>query len=128
MSKLSKMSQSREAKNMYNHPIKDLLKQRYTKAQLKEYFHESEREIRRMVAECSMYYPIISLSKRGEGYRRAIDIENATPEELTRELNIVRKTISEHNSRIKCLKKKLKPLIAWKKVAEKKLRNEHNCS
>ncbi len=125
--KLSKISQSRKNKEMYNHPIKDLLKNQFTRAQLKEYFHESDRAIRAMVAECSMFYPIISLSKSKSGYRRAIDIETSSKEELESELALINKTISEHNSRIKSLKRKLKPLIAWKKVAEKKIKNEYYC-
>ena len=121
MSKLSKVEQTRQAKQSYNHEIINILLERHTKEELKDILHCSDRVVREIVAECSMHYPIIALSEKDSGYRRAKDINSLSGQDLLNEIEIVQRVINEHKSRIKCLKKKLKPLIAWLKVAEKKL-------
>lgn len=121
MSKLSKVEQTRQAKQSYNHEIINILLERHTKEELSEILHCSNRAVREIIAECSMHYPIIALSEKDSGYRRAKDINSLSGQDLLDEIEIVQRVINEHKSRIKCLKKKLKPLIAWLKVAEKKL-------
>ena len=67
-----------------------------------------------------MHYPILATSNQ-KGYRRARDINDLTIEELEKEMEEVKHQLEEHKSRIACLKKKMKPLVAWLKVAEKKV-------
>ncbi len=119
MSKLSKIKQTKEAKNSYNHPIVGILAERCTKQDLMEVLHCSERDVRDIVAECSMHYPVITYSVKGAGYRRAKPIDELSAQELALEDEEVMRSINELNSRIKCLKKRLKPLIAWHKMKEK---------
>lgn len=120
MSKLRKMKQTVEAKENFYSPMLMLLQDVKTKAELKEILKISERAVRNEIAECSMYYAVIATSDKS-GYRLAKKIEELSGESLLQELEEVEHQIHEVNSRIKCLKKRLKPLIAYKKVAEKKL-------
>lgn len=121
MSKLSRVEQTKQAKQTYYHPIIDILLTRHTKEELRDILHCCDRVVREIVAECSMHYPIIALSEKDSGYRRAKDINTLEGQDLLDEMAIVERVIAEHKSRIKCLKKKMKPLIAWYKVAQKKL-------
>lgn len=120
MSKLRKMKQTREAKENFESPIMNLLFMTRTKKELCEIRGVSERTIRNEIAECSMYYPVLATSDKS-GYRLARTIDSLSGETLLQELEEVEHQIRELNSRIKCLKKRMKPLIAYKKVAEKKL-------
>lgn len=119
MSKLRKMKQTVEAKAKFESPMLSLLDEVRTKAELKEILKISERAIRNEIAECSMYYAVIATSDK-KGYRLAKNINDLHGETLLQELEEVEHQIHEVNSRIKCLKKRLKPLIAYKKIAEKK--------
>lgn len=121
MSKLREMKQTREAKEKFWSPMMNLLQHNVrTKAELKEILKISERAIRNEIAQCSMYYPVIATSDKS-GYRLAKSINDLMDDEsLLLELDEVNHQIRELNSRIKCLKKRLKPLIAYKKIAEKK--------
>ena len=120
MSKLRKMKQTREAKDKFWSPMLELLQEVKEKSELSEILHISERAVRNEIAECSMYYAILATSDK-KGYRLAKNISDLSGEELLVELDEVNHAIHEISSRIKCLKKRLKPLIAYKKVAEKKL-------
>ena len=123
MSNLKDIKQNKETKQKYSHPIVDLLltDESKSKEELMEKLNiQSDRILRDVIAICSMHYPIIATSNR-KGYRRAKDISKLTPAELEEEMDDVRHQINEHKSRIACLKKKMKPLVAWLKVAEKKL-------
>ena len=123
MSKLKEIKQNKTNKENYYHPIIDLLltDQPKTKEELMEKLHiTSERSLRDVIAICSMHYPILATSNQ-KGYRRAKDINKMTPEEIQIEMDEVIHQIQEHKSRITCLKKKMKPLVAWLKVAEKKV-------
>lgn len=119
MSKLRKMSQSKMAKNTFTSPMLSLLHKVRTKEELSEIRGISERAVRDEIAQCSMYYAILATSDKS-GYRLAKAIDDLSDEELEQELEEVEHQIHEVNSRIKCLKKRLKPLIAYKKIAEKK--------
>ena len=121
MSKLRKMSQSAESKQQFQSEALKFLTEVKTKEELKDLLgYESERAVRNEIAECSMYYAILATSDK-KGYRLAKPIGDLENEELLNEFNEVDHAIHEISSRIKCLKKRLKPLIAWKKIAEKKL-------
>lgn len=120
MKKLKNIKQTKQAKEEYNHPIIELLFERITKEDICKVLHCSEREARGIIAECAMFYPVIALSNK-KGYRLARKIDELSLEGLVTEYDIVNNACRELNSRIKCLKKRLKPLIAWKKVAEKKV-------
>lgn len=120
MSKLRKMKQTREAKENFSSPIMNLLFMTRTKQELSELLGISERAVRDEISQCSMYYAVIATSDKS-GYRLAKAIKGLDDEALLEELNEVNHAIHEISSRIKCLKKRLKPLIAYKKVAEKKL-------
>lgn len=115
------MKQTREAKEKFNSPLLDILKDGVkTKAELQELLKVGERFIRNEISRCSMYYPVLATSDKS-GYRLAKNIKDLEDENLLNELEEVNHAIHEINSRIKCLKKRLKPLIAYKMVAEKKL-------
>lgn len=120
MSKLRKMSQTVEAKAKFSSPMMDLLQQERTKVELSEIRGISERAVRNEISECSMYYAVLATSDKS-GYRLAKPINDLSGDALLMELDEVNHAIHEISSRIKCLKKRLKPLIAYKKVAEKKL-------
>ena len=123
------IEQTKEAKRNYNHPIIDLLLTDDGKPKTKEELMEllnvsTERSVREIIAECSMFYPIIACSNQ-KGYRRAKDISNLNGAELDKEIEEVEHQINEIKSRITCLKKKLKPLIAWRSVALNKRGQQH---
>lgn len=119
MSKLRKMKQTREAKDKFWSPMLELLQEVKEKSELSEILHISERAVRDEISQCSMYYAILATSDK-KGYRLAKPINELSGEELLLELDEVNHAIHEISSRIKCLKKRLKPLIAYKKIAEKK--------
>ena len=70
-----------------------------------------------------MHYPVIAVSSK-KGYRRAKAIDNLEGESLKIEIDEVLHQINELKSRVDCLKKRMKPLVAWLKVAQKKLAKE----
>lgn len=122
-SNLKDIKQNKATKDNYNHPIINLLftDTPLTKEEIGEKLNiTSDRTIRDVIAVCSMHYPILATSNQ-KGYRRARDINDLTIEELEKEMEEVRHQLEEHKSRIACLKKKMKPLVAWLKVAEKKV-------
>lgn len=121
MSELKKVDQSKKAKEQYKHPIIDLLfaDEPLTKEEIGEKLHvESERAVRDIVAQCSMHYPIIATSNK-KGYRRAKAIDTLEGENLKKEIDEVEHQLNELKSRVTCLKKRMKPLVAWLKVASK---------
>lgn len=121
MSKLRRMKQTNEAKASFKSDMLLLLTEVRTKEELKDLLgYSSEREVRNEISRCAMYYAILATSDKS-GYRLAKKLENLSGEELLNEMNEVNHAIHEISSRIKCLKKRLKPLIAYKKIAEKKI-------
>lgn len=123
MSKLREVKQTKDAKQQYKHPIIDLLltDEPLTKEELKEKLHAtSEREVRDIISTCAMHYPVIAVSNK-KGYRRAKNIDSLDGDHLLAEIDEVRQQINELKSRVACLKKRMRPLVAWLKVAEKKL-------
>lgn len=123
MSKLAKVEQTKKAKTMYYSPLIDLLltEKPKTKEELMEILNaSSEREVRNLIAELSMHYPVIATSNQ-KGYRRAKNIDDLSQAELQKEIEEVEHQLGEHKSRVVCLKKKMKPLVAWLSVAKKKI-------
>ena len=127
MSKLINIKQTKESKEEYNHPIIELLlsEEPKTKDELMNILHvPSEREIRDIISVCSMHYPVIAVSCK-KGYRRAKSIDKLTDAlKLTAEMDAVKQQLHELKSRVACLRKRMRPLIAWLKVAEKKLQQQ----
>ena len=123
MGKLKEVKQTKSAKQQFEHPIIDLLltDEPITKAELQDKLHTtSERETRMIISLCSMYYPVIAVSNK-KGYRRAKSIDSLEGNHLLAEIDEVEQQINELKSRVACLKKRMRPLVAWLKVAEKKL-------
>lgn len=126
MSKLKDVKQTKDAKKNYNHPIIDLLfaDEPLTKEEIGEKLHiTSEREVRDVISICSMHYPVIAVSSK-KGYRRAKNIDQLEGTNLQVEIDEVEHQLAELKSRVDCLKKRMKPLVAWLKVAQKKLLKE----
>lgn len=126
MSKLKEIKQTKDAKKNYSHPIIELLlsDEPVTKEEIGEKLHiTSDRVIRDVISICSMHYPVIAVSSN-KGYRRAKAIENLEGTALEVEIDEVLHQINELKSRVDCLRKRMKPLVAWLKVAEKKLPKE----
>lgn len=122
MSELKKMDQSKKAKEQYNHPIIDLLfsNEPLTKEELCAKLHiESDRAIRDVIAQCSMHYPVIATSNK-RGYRRAKSIDTLAGADLEKEIEEVEHQLNELKSRVTCLKKRMKPLVAWLSIARKR--------
>lgn len=126
MSKLKEIKQTKDAKKNYNHPIIELLlsDEPVTKEEIGEKLHiTSDREIRDVISICSMHYPVIAVSSK-KGYRRAKNIDQLEGKALEVEIDEVLHQINELKSRVDCLRKRMKPLVAWLKVAQKKLPQE----
>ena len=70
-----------------------------------------------------MYYAVLALSNK-EGYRLARNIKEMNQEEKEKEAEEIRHQLNEFNSRIKVMKKRMKPLIAYLKVLEKSMVEE----
>lgn len=126
MKSLRNVKQTKEAKKAYEHPIIDFLlsEEPKTKEEIGEHLHiTSDREIRNIIAICSLHYAVIATSDK-KGYRRARTIESLQGDELLAEMDEVEHQIHELKSRIDCLRKRQKPLVAWLKVAQKKIQKE----
>ena len=122
MSKLREVKQTKDAKQQYKHPIIDFLlsDEPKTKEEIGERLHiTSDREIRDVISICSMHYPIIATSSK-KGYRRAKSIDSLDGAMLQAEIEEVEHQLRELKSRVLCLRKRMKPLVAWLKVAQKK--------
>lgn len=94
----------------------------YLREQLALVFNTSDRQIREKVAEMANYIPVLSLSK-DKGYRVLSFDDNASVEELIKMHDEAQHQINEFKSRIDNLKARMKPLVAFQKVIEKKLNN-----
>jgi len=119
-----KVSQSKKAKEEFSNELLDFNILRSDKVvykqDLQKMFNISERKVRLQISKISMYYPVISKSCQ-KGYRLAKPIDTLNKEDLQLEVKEVNHVLKELQSRVIQLKAKMKPLIAWKKVAEKKL-------
>lgn len=93
-----------------------------TRSELRNLTNISDREIRRIISNIKQKHTIISLSS-SKGYRKMINLEDATKLQMEKELEIIKHCIREINSRKKIYNKQLKQYIASLKVIEKKLEN-----
>lgn len=103
----------------YESIISDLKKGRCTKEELSVKYNLDERTIRRIIAEISCYFPVVSFSST-KGYYIPIVDENTNTNEILEDLQ---HALNEHMSRVNELKRKMKPLIATIKEMEKKNEN-----
>lgn len=120
------IKQNKENKEkFYSRLIEPLLIETQDKKDLMDQYGFSERGARYEIQMISMFYPVISNSKN-KGYR-IVDVEKAINENLQQqEIFEINVTLSELQSRIKMLKKRMKPLIATKKVLERSLQENEN--
>lgn len=122
---MRKIDQSKKAKAEFWSPLTDFIKENRTRKECAEYMQSSDGVIREEIRQISLHYPVISHSGK-KGYRLAKSIDSLNVTELESEILEVNKTIFDLYSRIKFLKRRLKPLIAYKKMAEKILEERLN--
>lgn len=92
-----------------------------TKAELMEKTGLTDRTLRDMISHIKMNKTIISNCDK-KGYKRGKGTDSLkTKEETNYELEIVKKSIKEINSRKKVYNKQLRQYIAYMKVLENKL-------
>ena len=113
---MSYKQRKEKVEKKYKDIISDLKKGRCTKEELSVKYDLDERTIRRIIAEISYYFPVVSFSSTKGYYIPTLD-ENANTKEISEDLQ---HTINEHQSRVNELKRKMKPLIATIKAMEKK--------
>lgn len=109
-----------EAKRSFASPVLELLKSEkpVSKWDMVEKLELSERRIRKMISDCSQFYAVIATSDK-EGYRLARKIDSMTDEEKALEKNEVEHQLAELKCRVKALKRRMKPLVAYLKMMEK---------
>lgn len=96
-------------------------KDRYiTRGELVELTNLSDRQVRDFISTIKQEHTVIS-SSRKKGYRKMIDLNDSSKEQLNEEYQIIKHCINEINSRKKVYNKQLRQLIASLKVIEKKL-------
>lgn len=119
---LKDIKQNKENECLYDDYLKELLSERnYTKQELMDLFHTSDRQIRLNIQVLSLFKPVISLSCQ-KGYHlvntREI-VESGNKDKIQAAMLELKMQLKEDNARIKMLKKRMKPLIASLKVLEK---------
>lgn len=109
-----------EKKREFASPVLEMFKseQPVSKWDMVEKLEKSERQIRRMIADCSQFYAVIATSDK-EGYRLARKIDSMTDEEKALEKIEVEHQLAELKCRVKALKRRMKPLVAYLKMMEK---------
>lgn len=114
------IKQTKENKEKFESELlEDLLLGTCFKEDLRSKYNYSERGVRTELQRISMFYPVVSCSRR-KGYR-IVNVEEAIENKKQQEeINEINLTLHELNCRIKQLKKRMKPLIAAKKVLEKR--------
>lgn len=117
--------QSKENKKKFWSPLLNILKANYFKTK-QEIADElvgslSDRAIRDEINSVRKFYAVISSSQE-KGYRLMQDLDELSTEDLQKEYALVNRTCNEFQSRIDDMRKSQKPLIAGKRVIEKKLR------
>lgn len=83
----------------------------------------NERRAREMIAELAKEHPVISRSDAGGGIRlpkKFVDCESI--DELEKEIAAVQLTMDQFQSRKRELNRRLRPLIAYRKAAEKEIK------
>ena len=83
----------------------------------------TERRVREMIAELAKEHPVISRSDAGGGIRFPKKFSKCKSiEELEREIDAVQLTMDQFQSRKRELNPRLRPLIAYRKAAEKEIK------
>lgn len=110
-----------EAKRNFASPVLEMMKSEkpVSKWDMVEKLEVSERRIRVMIADCSQFYAVIATSDK-EGYRLARKIDSMTDEEKGLEKIEVEHQLAELKCRVKALKRRMRPLVAYLKVLEKR--------
>lgn len=110
-----------EAKRSFASPVLEMLKSEkpISKWDMVEKLEKSERRIRRMIADVSQFYAVIATSDK-EGYRLARKIDSMNDDERNLEKIEVEHQLAELKCRVKALKRRMKPLVAYLKVLEKR--------
>jgi uncharacterized coiled-coil protein SlyX len=101
----------------------ELLQQERTRSELCALLVLNDSSMRKEVSELACEYPVISYSTK-KGYRICDTkklIKENNQKEIELEINELRHTLAEINSRIKKLKKRMRPLIASLKVLEREV-------
>lgn len=128
--KNKKVIQTKKAKEQFTSPILETLKNTNENVpyfELCNIMNTSKRTVRRELSEIALFYALISLSDSNRGgHRIACNLEKTSDiEKIKIDLIDVEHMIRELKSRILVLQRRMKPLIAWKKIAESKI-NENN--
>ena len=83
----------------------------------------TERRARMMIAELAKEHPVISQSDAGGGIRLPKKFTKCKSiEELEKEIKAVQLTMDQFQSRKRELNRRLRPLIAYRKAAEKEIK------
>lgn len=81
------------------------------------------RQVRVQISELAKDHPVISISDEKGGIRLPKRFTRCqSVEEIEKEIDAVQRTIDQFQSRKKELNKRLRPLIAYKKAAEKEIK------
>lgn len=124
--KNKKVIQTKKAKEQFTSPILETLKNTNENVpyfELCNIMNTSKRTVRRELSEIALFYALISLSDSNRGgHRIACNLEKTSDiEQIKSDLIDVEHMIRELKSRILVLQRRMKPLIAWKKIAESKI-------
>lgn len=124
--KNKKIIQTKKAKEQFTSPILETLKNTNENVpyfELCNIMNTSKRTVRRELSEIALFYALISLSDSNRGgHRIACNLEKTSDiEQIKSDLIDVEHMIRELKSRILVLQRRMKPLIAWKKIAESKI-------
>ena len=124
--KNKKIIQTKKAKEQFTSPILETLKnanENVSYFELCNIMNTSKRTVRRELSEIALFYALISLSDSNKGgHRIACNLEKTNDiEKIKKDYIDVEHMIRELTSRILVLQRRLKPLIAWKKVVDNKI-------
>lgn len=128
--KNKKIIQTKKAKEHFTSPILETLKNTDDNVpyfELCNIMNTSKRTVRAELSQIALFYALISLSDGNKGgHRIACNLENTSDiEKIKMDLIDVEHMIRELKSRVLVLQRRMKPLIAWKKIAENKI-NQNN--
>ena len=124
--KNKKIIQTKKAKEHFTSPILEILKnanENVSYFELCNIMNTSKRTVRRELSEIALFYALISLSDSNKGgHRIACNLEKTNDiEKIKKDYIDVEHMIRELKSRILVLQRRMKPLIAWKKVVDNKI-------
>lgn len=93
----------------------------FTKEELAEELGQTEREVRRSLAELANYQAVVGLSSK-KGYRLLTISDETDTKKFVEYMDLIDHQLAEHRSRVTNIKARMKPLIALRSVIEKKLK------